>query len=580
MKYAKYMVLDIEGNNKDVRADPSSRTLGLSYAYRLPGAERGIVSGYLPFMHSGSNLPMEYLQVLREILHDTCKPGKTRTIYHNAKYDLIGLRNNLGIDLLNSDWYDTMLMVHYINENLPSKALDACSRHWGGHPKNKTEVQKKIEKSMGYEYVPVFMMTDYSTNDSLITLELFENILPEFNRQGFSGELWETEREWCRFITRMESVGISLDLEMCEREIVAGELRMAELCGKFGGNLGSSNFLAEVFFNRLHLPVVKSSTKTGKPSFDKDAMAKYDELLSESEDPTAQQIVEYRGWAKTVSSNYRAYFDLLSPDGFLRPNYKLHGTRTSRLSCEKPNLQQIPRSSPKRWNGNLKRAFIARPGYTLWEADYSQLELRLAAVYSRDPKLLSAFRSGANIFSAMAAELGWPRDNVKTFVYATLYGGGDNRIKNAFHIPLDRAHAMRETFFATYPALRQATRKAAALVRTRGYVKMWTGRRRHFPDPEKEAHKAFNAVLQGGGAEIVKRTGIRLDRMIDWEDCKVLLQVHDSYWFEIKEGTEDFWLPRIQEVMEDVKSMDSHLGLCPFPIELKQMGRADASANG
>src|SRR5258708_14765821 len=118
--------------------------------------------------------------------------------------------------------------------------------------------------------------------------------------------------------------------------------------------------------------------------FDKYAMEEYELLLAASDNETAGLVLEYRGWFKTVSSNYKAYLDLLSPDGFLRPNYKVHGTRTRRLSCEKPNLQQIPRSTPKRWNGNLKKAFVARRGYTLSELYYVQLEFRHAAGYSRD----------------------------------------------------------------------------------------------------------------------------------------------------------------------------------------------------
>lgn len=566
----KVIVLDIEGNSKDVRADPSSQTLGLSYAYRLRGTRESVVSGYLPFSHLvGRNLSGEYLQILRDTLQSI--PG-VRPVAHNAKYDLVGLRNNLGIDLLKSDYYCTMLMAHFLNENLIDKGLDYVSKSYGGPGKNKSEVMDSIIKGFGWEYVPTEMMTQYSTQDAESELDLFEKELPQFNRQGFNGELWEYEREWTRFIIQMESVGIAINDEMCEKEIIAGELAMDRITTTLGGNPGSPKFLSKLLFEDLGLPVVKRTDK-GAPSFDKNAMAEYEELLSFTDNPTATNILEYRGWQKTVSSNYRAYFDLRSPDGYLRPNYKLHGTRTSRLSCEKPNLQQIPRSSPKRWNGNLKKAFVARAGSTLWEFDYGQLELRLAAIYAGESSLLDAFRRGVNVFDAMSAVLSWPRQDCKTFTYATLYGGGNNRIKNLFHVSLERAREMREKeFFGAYPRLRETSKKASALAKQRGYVKFWTGRRRHFENPEADAHKAFNSIIQGGAAELVKRQGIRLGRVVDWEDCKVLLQVHDSYVFEIKNGTEGHWIPKILNVMEDTAALTHFFAQIPFTVDVKKWG--------
>jgi len=614
MRYAYngIVVLDIEGNAKDVRADPESFTLGVSYAYRNGKATAPVTSGYLAFNHSEGNLSSAAMLCLRAALanggrnptelpaayqrsqgvrggsgqgaggekQDTrgiggpCREAVEdkvlHFVFHNAKYDLIGLRNNWGIDLVDSPWYCTMLMVHMLNENLPDKSLDSCSKFYGGEGKAKSEVQRGIEQSFGYEFVPVWMMSLYSEVDSLRELELFEKILPEFNRQGFNGKVWEDEREWVRFIARMEAVGIATDLQTIESEIVTGELRMAELVDILGGNPGSPKFLAKLFFDDLHLPVVKRSEKTGKPSFDKYAMEEYELLLAASDNETAQLVLEYRGWSKTVSSNYKAYLDLLSPDGFLRPNYKVHGTRTRRLSCEKPNLQQIPRSTPKRWNGNLKKAFVARRGYRLWEFDYAQLEFRLAAVYSGDEVLLRAFRAGVNIFTAMAALLGWLRQDCKTFTYTVLYGGGDRRVSIVFKVSTARARRMREEFYESYPALRATQKKAAHLAKVRGYLKLWTGLRRHFADPENDAHKAFNSLTQGGAAEIVKHTGIRVGKRVDWDECKPLLQIHDSYVCEIKEGTEDYWIPIVRQTMEDVGSLHEAFQACPFTVEVKE----------
>src|SRR6185437_5333306 len=146
-------------------------------------------------------------------------------------------------------------------------------------------------------------------------------------------------------------------------------------------------------------------------------------------------ILEYRGWSKTTSSNYRPYLALLSPDGRLRPNYKQHGTLTGRLSCEMPNLQQIPREGSKRWNGQLKKCFITLdPDEMLLEFDYSQLELRLGAAYAKEESLIQVFREGRDIFQEMAEALEMDRQSTKTMNYAIAYGAGVTRISNVLDI--------------------------------------------------------------------------------------------------------------------------------------------------
>lgn len=574
MKHATLVVLDIEGNTKDVRADPESLTLGLSYAFRSNSSDKSIISGYIPVNHGEGNVPQEFLHVLRATLRNKSNGGPTpKWGAWNLKYDQVGLRNNLGVDLFGTKAIDLMLMYHMLYEE-KWKDLDSAARHLIGRGKNKTEAHAKIASAFGWEYVPVEMMAEYAINDAEIELLAYEKMLPQFIHE-YPEELIWYETKWSEFLARVEASGIRINTDTIEQEIAFGDNRVSEICEVLGGNPGSPKFQEQLFINELKLPIHHASEKTGRPSFDKDAMAFYDGLLAERDDPTAKLLLEYRGWTKTLSSNYKAYLELLSPDGYLRPNYKLHGTTSGRLSCEKPNLQQIPRVTSKRWNGNLKQAFIPRDGYMLWEADYSNLELRVATVYAQDSALVRIFRIGGKPFDDMAARLKWKRQDCKTFTYTVLFGGGNKRVAEAFGISASRATQMRTQFFNAYPALRATALKAQKRAKQRGYVKMWTGRRRHFSNPEMHAHKAFNAVVQGGAAEIVKRTGIRIGKLIDWADCRVLLQVHDSYVFEIKIGTEDYWLAKIKEVMEDVGSLKEDFKAVPFPVDIHQWGNED-----
>lgn len=373
-------------------------------------------------------------------------------------------------------------------------------------------------------------------------------------------EYWKVQKQKTMFVfEKMESRGVKIDQELCKRQIALGEIQMDEILEILGyDNLGPKA-LKELLLDKLGLPPIYKERKKSDGSvvetltFDKDAMAEYETILERTEDPTAGYVLTYRGWQKTISSNYRAYLDLISPDGRLRPNYKLHGTRTGRVSCEKPNLQQIPRNTTKPWNGNLKSAFIEEDDFQLWESDYSQLELRLATAYANIDSLKQVFAEGRDIFTEMAEGLGWERDPTKTLTYTIQYGGGIKRLVTVFGVSPDHAAAIRQNFYNTYPGFKVQTDNAKALVLHRGKLQLWSKRYRHFVDRSAGAHKGFNSVIQGGAADIVERAMIRLFENVDTEgECEMLLQVHDSVVFRIKKGLESKYLPMIKEQMEGI----------------------------
>jgi len=277
------------------------------------------------------------------------------------------------------------------------------------------------------------------------------------------------------------------------------------------------------------------------------------DMLEKLSNATASKVLEYRGWQKTAG-NYASYLSLVSNDGRVRPNYRLHGTTTGRLSCSDPNLQQIPRQSMKPWDGKLKAAFIPKDGYELWEFDYNQLELRLGAAYAKEEELLEIFQEGRDIFSEMASTLGMSRQDTKTLVYSLNYGAGINRISSVFGVDKERASDIRDNFYTQYPNLRTVSKRAATLARKNGKIKLWSGRYRHFDRPDEQSHKAFNSVIQGGSADIVMHTMIRLDDQVDdAQECRLLLQIHDSVVAEIRKDKVDYYKEKIIKVMEAVE---------------------------
>jgi DNA polymerase-1 len=540
-----FIAVDTEttGKEYDIR-DGSGHALGLSIAYRR-GTE--VISGYFPFRHyNGENYSDERLAKVKDLIENS-----GAIIFHNSKFDLVSLRT-LGISVPGL-FYDTMLMAHMLDENLLSKQLDVLAKTMLNDPgKVRSPEMRTFLEFAGWKQIYPELIAEYAAHDADITLRLFEHLFLKFGEEGFVPDLWQVEQDFIRGLVAMERRGILIDLDLCQEQTATGEKRMQEIKSELKMNPGSRVDLQKLLINELDLPVLQR-TANGSVSFNKDAMEEYDRLLEKYEDgdPRAALVLEYRGWQKTVSSNYKAYITLLSPDGRVRPNYKIHGTKTGRLSCEKPNLQQIPRTSDKPWNGRLKHAFVPKPGYRLIEADYSQLEFRLGSAYSKDENLIAIFNSGEDIFTAMAHEIGMARQSVKTLTYTIMFGGGLTRISNVFDVDMEQAAILRGRYYDTYPGLKKASAIAATKAKSQGYIKMWTGRRRHFKYPESESHKAFNALCQGGGAEIVKRALITCDKNLQGDsNCRMLLQIHDALVFEIREDLVDDYSPQIQAWME------------------------------
>lgn len=341
--------------------------------------------------------------------------------------------------------------------------------------------------------------------------------------------LWQRETEFVNLINTMESRGIRIDIDSCRRHLAVGEARINSLQKEIGYNLGSRKDLEQLFLIDLQLPVVKTSPKTGQASFDKFAMEEYDQYLEHRGSDLANKIREYRGYQK-ANGYYKSFLNLVGSDGRIRPHYWIHGTQTGRLSCREPNLQQIPRSSNKPWNGKMKEIFLPMDDtYCLPNVDYGQLELRLAAAYSREQILLDAFNDPTrHVFREMSALLNLEYTQCKTATYAILYGAQVKKVASILGFNPEQAKKFSDDWYGNYPKLMHTAQKVNSVAASRGYIKYWTGRRRHFPD-RRDARKAFNSLLQGGGAEVVKSAMLRVKKNVDADDYyHMLLQVHDS----------------------------------------------------
>lgn len=389
-------------------------------------------------------------------------------------------------------------------------------------------------------------------------------------------KLWPTEAAFIRILSDITRVGIRVDLELADKLHEQSQNRMSEITADLGFKPSERTALQEFLLETLGLPVVAwtdgGMSGNVKPSFNKAAMEEYDlRLESYRVDPfaseeeierakSARKVLEFRGWQKADSACYVAYRNLVSPDGRIRPSFKIHGTKTGRLSCEKPNLQQIPRKSDKPWNGSVKQCFIPQDeNWELWEFDYKTLEFRLAALYANEKALMQRVNDGQDLHQATAdlikelTGIVIPRQDAKTTNFLILYGGGIDKLAWQLGCDHDKAELIYNAYHAALPGVKYVMKQATRKAKNQNHVRYWSGRRKHYNTRWNigEEHKAFNALCQGGGAEMVKHAMVKQAHLLLPSARRMVLQVHDSVVWEIRKDYVEETVPLISKIMSD-----------------------------
>ena len=541
------IAVDTEATGLNV-ASGEDICIGVSIAAVLP---TGPLVHYFPFNHSvGDNCHSDLIFELG----DTLEQDDHTLLFVNAQFDILSLET-IGIHVDHTNFIDIPTMAHLINENKPyNKGLDSLAQYYLKDPGKVKDPELDKEKKTGWANTTWEQICSYAQKDAELTWRLYEILRNMSEWRDLPAEIWPHKQDLIRVLLSMKRHGVRIDTELAHKYVQLGDERMAQIEKELGINPASPKQMKKLLIDELGLPVMKQSAKTGAPSFDKEAMLAYDSMLELLENPVAKRIKEFRGWQKAVSASYRPYLDLVDMDGRLRCSYRLHGTATGRLSCAEPNLQQIPKTSDKEWNGKVKNCFIAQDGYVLLNADFSQLELRLATAYAGEEELKQVFNEGRDIFTEMSKQLGMSRHDTKTLVYSMQYGAGEQRLMNAFGVTKEEAKQIRQNYFTTYPNFRRFNERCTAKVEQDAYIKIWTGRKRRFEN-RNEAYKAMNSVIQGGAADIVERIMVRCFKELEGPDCRMLLQVHDSITFEVKESVVPQYLEKIRTLMEDVDTV-------------------------
>ncbi|MFQ5743619.1 MAG: DNA polymerase I [Acidobacteriota bacterium] len=555
-------------------AEPArAEIVGVSLSWK-PGA-----GCYLPLAHTTLEAANamgveEALRQLRPLLTD----GSTRIVGQNLKYDLEVLKR-YGLDGVQVT-FDTMLASYLIHPTRPSHGLDGLALDFLGI---KMLGFKDIvpSKAATFADVPIDVATRYAAEDADIALRLADLFEPELEAQGLTELYRDLELPLMYVLADMELHGVRIDVDCLAAmgEKIGAELsRLRDGIYEIAGedfNLNSPRQLAVVLFDPLGLPSRGRTAKTGRRS----TRAEVLEGLAE-EYPIARQIIEYRELAKLKSTYVDALPALVNPrTGRLHTSFNQTVAATGRLSSSDPNLQNIPiRSQIGR---QIRRAFIPESGRLMLTADYSQIELRIMAHLSGDPRLREAFAEGADVHRATAAKIfevdpaqvtDEQRDRAKVINFGIMYGMGPQRLAREFHISAKEARQFIDHYFDVYAEVKAFLETTIERAKKDGYVTTLLGRIRHLPElhsPQRAVRSfgeriAVNTPVQGTAADMIKRAMVRLHSRLQAEGLRaaMIIQVHDELVLEVPEGELDTVAGIVRHEMEEAIELD-------VPVEVK-----------
>lgn len=385
-------------------------------------------------------------------------------------------------------------------------------------------------------------------------------------------ELYDTmEYPLISVLAAMTSHGVHIDTGALERlratyrtELEAIEARIYEAAGKTF-NISSPKQLGDVLFDDLGLGAKKQKkTATGQRSTKESELEKL-----RDQHPIVADVLEFRGLQKLLSTYIEALPPLLDEKQRLHATFLQTGTVTGRIASQNPNLQNIPIRTDR--GRAIRHAFVPSDGCVLIGLDYSQIELRLAAILSKDEKLSDIFRAGRDVHHEVAAAVfkvspeavdREMRRRAKIINFGILYGMGVNALKTQLGTSTAEAHTFHDDYFATFATLAEYLERTKGFARTHGYTETLFGRRRQFPEMksplpyvrQQAERMAINAPIQGTQADIIKRAMVQADAHLVAtgvrEHAHLLLQVHDELVYEIREDIARDVGAQIRTVME------------------------------
>ncbi|MDU1235752.1 MAG: DNA polymerase I [Haemophilus parainfluenzae] len=558
LNQAKLFALDTETDNLDYMA---ANLVGISFA--LENGE----AAYLPLQldYLGAPKPLEKTTAL-SLLKPVLENPAIQKVGQNFKYDLTIFARN-GIDVQGVA-FDTMLESYVLNSTGRHNMDDLAKRYLGHQTISFEEIAGKGKNQLTFNQIPLEQAAEYAAEDADVTMKLQQVLWEKLSKEPSLEKLFkEMELPLLGVLSRMERRGVLIDsdaLFLQSNEIANRLSELEEQAYVLAGqpfNLASTKQLQEILFDKLGLPVIQKTPK-GAPSTNEEVL---EELAFSHELPKV--LVEHRGLSKLKSTYTDKLPQMVNPQtGRVHTSYHQAVTATGRLSSSDPNLQNIPIRNEE--GRRIRQAFIAREGFTIVAADYSQIELRIMAHLSQDQGLINAFSQGKDIHRSTAAEIfgvaldevtSEQRRNAKAINFGLIYGMSAFGLSRQLGIGRADAQSYMDLYFKRYPGVQTFMHDIREKAKTQGYVETLFGRRLYLPDinssngmRRKAAERvAINAPMQGTAADIIKRAMIQLDQKLQNDpDIAMIMQVHDELVFEVRSEKVEFFREQIKQHME------------------------------
>ena len=563
LKQAKLFALDTETDNLDYMA---ANLVGISFA--LENGEAAYLPLQLDYLGAPKTLKKTTaLSLLKPVLENPA----IQKVGQNFKYDLTIFARN-GIDVQGVA-FDTMLESYVLNSTGRHNMDDLAKRYLGHQTISFEEIAGKGKNQLTFNQIPLEQATEYAAEDADVTMKLQQVLWEKLSKEPTLEKLFkEMELPLLGVLSRMERRGVLIDsdaLFLQSNEIANRLSELEEQAYVLAGqpfNLASTKQLQEILFNKLGLPVIQKTPK-GAPSTNEEVL---EELAFSHELPKV--LVEHRGLSKLKSTYTDKLPQMVNPQtGRVHTSYHQAVTATGRLSSSDPNLQNIPIRNEE--GRRIRQAFIAREGFTVVAADYSQIELRIMAHLSQDQGLINAFTQGKDIHRSTAAEIfgvaldevtSEQRRNAKAINFGLIYGMSAFGLSRQLGIGRADAQSYMDLYFKRYPGVQTFMHDIREKAKAQGYVETLFGRRLYLPDinssngmRRKAAERvAINAPMQGTAADIIKRAMIQLDQKLQNDpDIAMIMQVHDELVFEVRSEKVAFYSELIKTQMESATNL-------------------------
>jgi DNA polymerase I len=561
---AELVAVDTETTSLD---EMRAQIVGVSFSV-TPGE-----AAYIPLTHDYPDAPAQLPrdEVLARLKPWLENPAKAKLGQH-VKYDRHVFANH-GIEVQGYA-HDTMLQSYVLEVHKPHGLASLAERHVGRSGINYEDLCGKGASQIKFNQVDIAKAAEYSCEDSDQTLDVHSVMWPQLQADDKLRFIYELEMQSSESLYRIERNGVLIDAPMLAKQsgelgqrILQLENEAYEMAGQ-PFNLGSPKQLAEIFFDKLGMKVVKK-TPSGARSTDEEVLEKLAEDY-----PLPAKILEHRSLSKLKGTYTDKLAQLALPKtGRVHTHYAQAVAVTGRLSSNDPNLQNIPVKTAE--GRRVREAFVAPGGSVIASADYSQIELRIMAHISGDEALLHAFTAGLDVHRATAAEVfgvaleqvsSEQRRYAKVINFGLIYGMSSFGLARNLGIETKAAAAYIDKYFQRYPGVKSYMDETRLSAKSKGYVETVFGRRLYLPEinspngpRQKGAERAaINAPMQGTAADLIKLSMNKVQDVLDAEKrgTKMIMQVHDELVFEVPEAEVEWVrleIPRLMAGVADLK---------------------------